>query len=260
LCNGIAWNKDDSTILVSDNYNNLIYIYDVNGTFIRWIRLTDFSGWNAGAIQLYDEQIYAVDFPNNNRIISLDINGTIIFVLSSQQLPPNVQPFTLVQDLHVTKDHLYIADVGVFNVFLKNGSFVEQVVNTHAPAGFHTTEGITVDSQGRIYVSNYFPPNVEVFNAEGELLYTIGDFGSPAGLALHKDMLYVVDNTRHLVSVFKIPSLSSSSQIKKPFNSAYIIIAAVSATLFFIVAVAGTITYMRKYRTRDQETISLLAN
>jgi DNA-binding beta-propeller fold protein YncE len=80
-------------------------------------------------------------------------------------------------------------------------------------------KGIGVDSEGHLYVVDGFYNMVQVFDREGQLLYTFGrngtgfgDFQLPAGLFIDKnDRVLVVDSFNRRVQVFHYYALPKAA-------------------------------------------------
>lgn len=78
------------------------------------------------------------------------------------------------------------------------------------PGTFSLPEGVAVDKDGNVYVTDTFNDRVEIFDADGEFIGTFGkngdgpaDFERPKGIAVDCDgHIWVVDATQNLVKVF----------------------------------------------------------
>jgi len=76
-----------------------------------------------------------------------------------------------------------------------------------------TPEGIFVDGQGQVYVTDYQFGRVEVFTNDGEFLWAWGGksianplFKRPTGIVLDRDgRVYVVNQSGNNVQVFNLP-------------------------------------------------------
>lgn len=79
------------------------------------------------------------------------------------------------------------------------------------PGQFWFPNGIAVDGQGRIYVADGNNGRLQVFDAEGQLLFVIsrgygpGDLSMPRGVAVDdKDHLFVADTSADVIKVYDI--------------------------------------------------------
>jgi len=78
------------------------------------------------------------------------------------------------------------------------------------PGTFSLPEGVAVDSDGNVYVTDTFNDRVEIFDAEGQFISTFGkngdgpaDFERPKGIAIDRDgHIWVVDAAQSMVKVF----------------------------------------------------------
>jgi DNA-binding beta-propeller fold protein YncE len=64
-----------------------------------------------------------------------------------------------------------------------------------APGQFDTPHSIAMDNAGRIYVADRANNRVQIFNQDGQFIDQWTNLGTPWGLTVHGDMLYVVDGT-----------------------------------------------------------------
>lgn len=114
---------------------------------------------------------------------------------------------------------VYVADTGndVVDVFdADNFKFLRQIGkpgrkhDQTAPGLFSLPEGVAVDGDGDVYVTDTFNDRIEIFDADGRFVGTFGqngdgpaDFERPKGIALDCDgHIWVVDATQNLVKVF----------------------------------------------------------
>ena len=78
------------------------------------------------------------------------------------------------------------------------------------PGLFSLPEGVAVDSDGNVYVTDTFNDRIEIFDADGQFISTFGkngdgpaDFERPKGIAIDRDgHIWVVDAAQNRVKVF----------------------------------------------------------
>ena len=114
---------------------------------------------------------------------------------------------------------LYVADTGndVVDVFdADNFKLLRQIGKPSRkheqtdPGTFSLPEGVAVDRDGNVYVTDTFNNRIEIFDADGEFISTFGkngdgpaDFERPKGIAVDCDgHIWVVDAAQNLVKVF----------------------------------------------------------
>jgi DNA-binding beta-propeller fold protein YncE len=77
-----------------------------------------------------------------------------------------------------------------------NGAFVKWWGGKgNGPGQFDTPHSIAMDAKGRIYVADRSNNRIQIFDQEGTFLDQWTNFGTPWGLAVKGDELYVVDGT-----------------------------------------------------------------
>jgi DNA-binding beta-propeller fold protein YncE len=114
---------------------------------------------------------------------------------------------------------VYVADTGhdVVDVFdADNYKLLRQIGKPSKkhdqaePGTFSLPEGVAVDSDGNVYVTDTFNDRVEMFDADGQFISAFGkngdgpaDFERPKGIAIDRDgHIWVVDATQNRVKVF----------------------------------------------------------
>ena len=74
------------------------------------------------------------------------------------------------------------------------------------PGEFNTPQGVTIDSDGNIYVADCFNSRVQKFTPKGDVLAVIETY-SPRGLCVDSNnVLYVANKCNNTVSMFIITS------------------------------------------------------
>jgi DNA-binding beta-propeller fold protein YncE len=76
-----------------------------------------------------------------------------------------------------------------------------------------TPEGLAVDAQGQVYITDYLNGAVQVFSNEGEFLWAWGSGGhedgqlaQPTSIALDEaGRIYIVNQADNSVTVFQLP-------------------------------------------------------
>ena len=114
---------------------------------------------------------------------------------------------------------VYVADTGndVVDVFDADSyKFLRQIGKPSkkheqsGPGAFSLPEGVAVDSDGNVYVTDTFNDRIETFDADGQFINTFGkngdgpaDFERPKGVAIDRDgHIWVVDAAQNRVKVF----------------------------------------------------------
>lgn len=161
------------------------------------------------AVALADGTVYVNDF-GNHRVVKLSADGKVL--LSFGRLGENSNQLYRSWDLTIGPDgNLYLcnfveADSDLKNdqikVFTPDGKFVREIGRLDYTEGDdqspHKPYGLDIDQAGNLYVADYKPGTVRVFNSQGELLATfftdLPEYRKYIGL---NDI--AVDDTRHLL-------------------------------------------------------------
>lgn len=164
-----------------------------------------------------DGLLYVAD-TGNHRIIVFDQDGAFVRAFGAQGLAPAEGVFNEPWDVAVAPDGtVYVADTWNHRIasFTAEGEPIatwgaqgegdEQDVTT-----FWGPRGITVDSEGYVYLADTGNKRILVFDAEGTFVRQIGTGGlqpgeldEPVGLAIGPDgLLYVADTWNQRVQVF----------------------------------------------------------
>jgi len=186
-----------------------------------------------------DGTFYVAD-SRNNRIIHLDLSGTIIhqWGTSSGNDPSNPLPdappstFNEPWGIAVGPDgSVYVTDTWNFRVqkFTASGDFIKMwtsypLENLDTP--FYGPRGIAIDSQGRVFVTDTGNKRVVVFDADGNFItqfggagFEPGQFDEPVGIAVDKNgMVYVADTWNQRIQTFQLQELENGGLEFTPFR------------------------------------------
>lgn len=115
------------------------------------------------------------------------INGKKLTGFTSVVVAPN-------GDIFVADGHGGQAPNDRILKFDSHGKFLMEW-GSHGPGAeqFSTPHGMAIDKEGRIYVADRGNKALKVFDENGKLLHDWKQFGSPAGVYVRDEMLYVCD-------------------------------------------------------------------
>lgn len=236
-------------IYITDPLTNSVYLFNYDGEFIkRWnvnspwaifatenaVYLTSSETNTASEFNLDGELIQTFTETNEGKKVLKEPQGIGIHdgrvVVSSKGTDQiemwnsdgsyagrhgdNVDPIgSIVRPQRITsKDNqVYIVDSmrGVVEVYTKTGQFVKEL-GQMTSVYLIDPSGITVDSDGNIYVTDIGDDNIKVFDTNGAHLSTIGSRGTENGQFMNpsdicidpiKELLYVSDTDNHRIQV-----------------------------------------------------------
>jgi DNA-binding beta-propeller fold protein YncE len=111
--------------------------------------------------------------------------------------------FNGMADLAVAKNgDIFIADGEGPNTrvakFSKDGKFIKWWGGKGIdPGQFNVPHSIAIDSQGRLYVADRSNNRIQIFDESGKFLNQWTNFGTPWGLFIKGNLIYVVDGTEN---------------------------------------------------------------
>lgn len=170
-----------------------------------------------------DGRLYVAD-SGNHRIAIFDREGNLIQAFGAYGLAPQSDAFNEPWDVAVGSDGtVYVADTWNHRIaaYDAEGRFraawgFEGPSQIGSAQAFWGPRGVTVDSEGRVYVADTGNKRIMVFNRDGQFLRQIGGPGGlqgeldePVGLDFGPDgLLYVADTWNQRVQVFSSDGLS----------------------------------------------------
>jgi len=213
-------------LYVFDGKLKQIYVYDLNGKFLREIGDPSQFARPAGiAVTPDGTRVYAVDIggtsSSEHRVLVFDgQSGKHLFDIGKRGIKNG--EFNLPRDALVAPDgSLYIVDGGNFRVqkFDADGKFISTYGSIGRQFGqFSRPKEAASDTSGNIYVVDATFGNFQIFNPKGEMLLAIGSrsntdgpalFSLPSSIAVDEDgRVYVVDQYFRKVEVFRPADLA----------------------------------------------------
>lgn len=209
----IAVDADDN-IYVSDRDLGLIVVYDAQGSFLRYIGKIDdetlFVYPTGIAVDRENRRLYVLDSPRGV-LFMMDLYGHLLARFA------HGDPLFLAYPtrIKVVADALFILDGAGSRVQVTDllGNPL-RTFNTYMPPNELRAKemGITVDSDGHVFVSNYAANTVRVFDREGKMVNSFGHGGNGFGEFMLPDgmwidaagRLYIVDKMNRRVQVFDL--------------------------------------------------------
>jgi len=201
---GVDVDAQDNVYVFHRNESMPIVAFDHNGKFLR--------GWGQGMFKT--THFLRVDpFGNvwvtdrgNMQALKFNSAGKLLMTLGKKGITgdnSSKDAFNGMADLAVAMNgDIFIADGEGPNSrvvkFSKNGEFLKWWGGKGiGPGEFNVPHSIAIDSKGRLYVADRSNNRIQIFDQEGKYLDQWTNFGTPWGLFIKDDLIYVVDGTEN---------------------------------------------------------------
>jgi len=199
---GVDVDAHDNVYVFHRNEAMPIMVFDRNGKFLR--------GWGKGMFKTthflrVDRFGYVwVTDRGNMQAFKFSADGQLLMTLGQKGVTGDNNShdaFNGMADLAVAKNgSVFIADGEGPNTrvveFSKDGKFVRWWGGKgNGPGQFNVPHSIAIDAKGRLYVADRSNNRIQIFDQRGKFLNQWTNFGTPWGLFVKKDMIYVVDGT-----------------------------------------------------------------
>jgi len=210
----VAVDAEDN-FYVTDSETGRIFVFDANGKFKRNIgSLRGGEGYfkrpTGIAVDSAAQRIYVSD-TLRNQVFVLDMQGHVTQTIGQTGTEPG--EFNFPTEIVLHGQNVAVVDAMNFRVqvFDRSGGFEYAVGSIGDGIGsFFRPKGISIDSEGHLYVVDGAWDTVQVFDRLGDLLYYFGTEGSepgafnlPSGLFIDRnDIVYIVDSYNSRVQVF----------------------------------------------------------
>jgi DNA-binding beta-propeller fold protein YncE len=215
---GVAVDAKDN-IYVTDSLSGRIFVFSPDGKFRRFIGLVKneegiFKRPTGIAIDKAQGELFVSD-TLRDKIFVMDLEGRVLRLLGGRGNGPG--EFNFPTELVLHGNDFLVLDSMNFRVQIldRQGRFQTQFGKVGNDIGeLYRPKGMSVDSEGNIYLVDAFMEAVQVFGRDGTLLYTFGRTGGgpgelqlPAGLWIDQnDRVYVADSYNERVQVFQFTS------------------------------------------------------
>ncbi|MDZ4184465.1 MAG: 6-bladed beta-propeller [Desulfuromonadales bacterium] len=210
---GVAVDVDRQRLYVSDTTLAKVFLFDLEGRFLKEWDAPDNFGRPAGLAVDKFGQLYVVD-AIKNRLSVFSPDGELLRTITSAILPELT--FSTPSNVAVNaQGQIFVVDSMNFRVefFSARGESLGTIGSIgDGPGYFARPRGIAIDGDGHIYVADATFDNVQVFDNNGKLLLHFGqpgkkqpgEFSLPAGMTIDQhNRLYVVDSFNQRLQVFE---------------------------------------------------------
>jgi len=201
---GVDVDAHDNVYVLHRNESMPIMVFDRHGKFLR--------AWGQGMFQTthflrVDRSGYVwVTDRGNMQAFKFNSEGKLLMTLGKKGVTgdnTSQDAFNGMADLAVARSgDIFIADGEGPNTrvvkFSRDGTFIKWWGGKGTDAGqFNVPHSIAIDSKGRIYVADRSNNRIQIFDQTGKFLDQWTNFGTPWGLFVKGDRIYVVDGTEN---------------------------------------------------------------
>jgi DNA-binding beta-propeller fold protein YncE len=201
---GVAVDRDDNVYVLHRNPTMPIMVFDRNGKFLRaWgqgmFKTTHFLRVDpSGNVWVTDRgDMQAFKFSSDGKLLMTLGKKGVLGDNTSQDT------FNGMADVSFSKSgDIFIADGEGPNTrvvkFAEDGKFLKWWGGKGTdPGQFNVPHSIAIDSRGRVYVADRSNNRIQIFDSEGKVLDQWTNFGTPWGLYIKGDLIYVVDGSEN---------------------------------------------------------------
>ena len=204
---GVATNSEGHLFVFHRGPHALLE-FDSEGAFVREIGAELFAKPHGLRIDPQDN-IWTTDV-GSHLVLKFSPEGRVLLVLGQQDKAGEWNEekqrvlFDKPADIAFDQDgNIYVADgYGNSRVVKLDayGNLVKSWGKKGAAEGeFDNPHGILVDPQGRVLVADRYNQRIQRFDQDGQFLDAWTHLGTPSGLSLHNDHLYITDGTAEQV-------------------------------------------------------------
>jgi len=224
---GVAVDAQDN-IYVTDSVSGKIFVFDAEGRFRRFVGSVSksegfFKRATGIAIDSQQRELYVTD-TLRDKIFVMDLEGRVLREFGRRGSGPG--EFNFPTELVLRGSELLVVDAMNFRVQIldRQGYFLAQFGEPgEGPGRLFRPKGMSVDSEGNIYLVDALLESVQVFGRDGTLLYTFGQSGGgpgelqlPSGLWIDgKDRVFVADSYNQRVQEFQFISAKRAAGVRQ---------------------------------------------
>ncbi len=201
---GVAVDAHDNVYVLHRNEAMPIMVFDRNGRFLR--------GWGQGMfktthfLRVDPSGCVWVTDRGDMQAFKFSSDGKLLMTLGKKGVTgdnTSQDTFNGMADVAFSNGgDIFIADGEGPNTrvvkFSQDGKFIKWWGGKGiGPGQFNVPHSIAIDSRGRVYVADRSNNRIQIFDEEGKFLNQWTNFGTPWGLFVKGELIYVVDGTEN---------------------------------------------------------------
>jgi DNA-binding beta-propeller fold protein YncE len=202
-------------IYVCDSGNGRLLQYDSKGTLLLDIAIVDSHGEVARPIDVLvkesKRQIYVSD-GTNHKIITYSMAGEYLSEWGTRGRANSEFRYPATMDMDA-KGNIYVVDILNTRVqkFNRSGRWKTNIGTWGVlPGRLFRPKGVALGNRRQVFITDSFMDVIQVFKGD-RFLYVLGDengnirrFGSPGGIFIHQDRLYVTEMFDRKIGVYQL--------------------------------------------------------
>lgn len=206
----MALNKEGN-LFITDSMNSRVQVFDNKGQFIRKWGEKGNGGGRPGQFKMPN----GIAANSQGNIIVTDEGGIHVFTPEGEFLrkyPLTGKRYSYPNGIAVdSHDNIFVAyNYDNVQIVTHEGIFLHNVGQSgHDDGHFHNPMGVAVDSQDKLYVTDFFQHRLQVFSSEGQFLWKWGEEGHgkgqlkfPADVAVdHQGNIFITDHDNDRIIV-----------------------------------------------------------
>lgn len=217
---GVDVDAKDNVYVLNRNEETPIMVFDASGKFLR--------GWGKGLIKTThflkvdrEGNVWVTD-RGDMQALKFSNDGKLLMTVGKRGVlgdNNSHDAYNGMADIAFAKNgDIFIADGEGPNTRVvrlsKTGKFLQWWGGKGtAPGQFDVPHSIAIDAKGLVYVGDRTNNRIQVFTQKGKFLRQWTNFGTPWGITIHGDRIYVVDGTAN--NCLFIASLKDGAILEK---------------------------------------------
>ncbi len=203
-------------VYVSDRSMAAVSVFDAKGKFVEKFTPRAQAGFTWSPLGIaFDgkDNLYVTDATKGkHRVLVFDRNGYLKIEFGREGSGQGEFSFPNGVAVDNKTGRIFVADSNNarVQVFDSKGKYISTIGQAPGKSQLSHPMSIAISENSRVHVTDAFGHNVQVYDTNGKFLYNFGSFGVkdeqfmfPTGIAIHEDLVYVVDRENKRVQIWE---------------------------------------------------------